>query len=82
MATVTSGSEMRATSGEAQSAARLVIVLILIGTALRLALSAATGLGMDESYSVGSARQFLLSFQSHFHFSSVPIPGVPMGLHH
>ncbi len=44
---------------------RLVFVMIVMGTALRLALAGATGLGMDESYSVGSARQFMMSYVDH-----------------
>ena len=63
MTGVTGGSG--ATSGEAQAAVRWVVVLIVVGTALRLALAGATGLGMDESYSVGSARQFMLSYVDH-----------------
>ena len=50
---------------DAARCARLVIAIILAGTALRLALAGATGLGMDESYSVGSARQFMLSYVDH-----------------
>ncbi len=65
MASVTGGNGIGAASGEAQAAVRLVIVLIVAGTALRLALAGATGLGMDESYSVGSARQFMLSYVDH-----------------
>ncbi len=65
MAHVTSSRAMDAAPGDAPSAARLVVAIILIGTALRLALAGATGLGMDESYSVGSARQFMLSYVDH-----------------
>ena len=60
-----SGSRIGAHSSDAQSAARLVMAIILAGTAVRLALAGATGLGMDESYSVGSARQLMLSYVDH-----------------
>ena len=63
MASVTSGNRVGAS--DMPSAIRLVIVIILAGTALRLALAGATGLGMDESYSVGSAHQFMLSYVDH-----------------
>ncbi len=68
MASVTGGNRIAAMSDDvidAPSAARLVMILILVGTAIRLALAGATGLGMDESYSVGSARQFMLSYVDH-----------------
>jgi 4-amino-4-deoxy-L-arabinose transferase-like glycosyltransferase len=65
MANVTGGSGIGDTASEASSAARLVVVLIVVGTALRLVLAGATGLGMDESYSVGSARQLLMSYVDH-----------------
>ncbi len=42
-----------------------MVLLILAGTAIRLALAAATGLGVDESYSVGSARHLLLGYVDH-----------------
>ena len=45
--------------------ARLVLIIIVVGTALRLAIAGATGLGMDESYSAGNARQFMLSYVDH-----------------
>jgi hypothetical protein len=50
---------------EARNAVRLVLLIILAGTLLRLAISAATGLGMDESYMAGNARQFMLSYVDH-----------------
>jgi 4-amino-4-deoxy-L-arabinose transferase-like glycosyltransferase len=62
---MTSSNSVGAEAGDTGSAARLVIALILVGTAIRLALAGATGLGMDESYSVGSARQFMLSYVDH-----------------
>jgi 4-amino-4-deoxy-L-arabinose transferase-like glycosyltransferase len=65
MAGVRSGNDWCAEAGEASLAVRLVAVIIVVGTALRLALAGATGLGMDESYSVGSARQFMLSYVDH-----------------
>ena len=65
MTTTDSSRGIGATSQEAQSAARLVIALIIIGTAIRLVLAAVIGLGNDESYSVGSARQFMLSYVDH-----------------
>ena len=65
MTVAASGRTAGVEADEAQSAARLVLLIIVIGTAIRLGLSAATGLGMDESYSVGNARQFMLSYVDH-----------------
>jgi 4-amino-4-deoxy-L-arabinose transferase-like glycosyltransferase len=47
------------------AAGRLVLLLILVGTALRLALAATTGLGYDESYMVGNARILALGYVDH-----------------
>jgi 4-amino-4-deoxy-L-arabinose transferase-like glycosyltransferase len=47
------------------SPARLVLLIILGGTLVRLAFAATTGLGMDESYSVGNARILSLSYVDH-----------------
>jgi 4-amino-4-deoxy-L-arabinose transferase-like glycosyltransferase len=65
MASVSSTSGIGTSASEGQSAARLVVVMILVGTAVRMVLAGITGLGMDESYSVGSARQFMLSYVDH-----------------
>ncbi len=65
MATLTSSRAAESGADEAQSAVRLVLAMIVIGTALRLVLAGVTGLGMDESYSAGSARQFMLSYVDH-----------------
>ncbi len=65
LTTITGGHGVGTTLDETQSATRLVIALILAGTAIRLALAGVTGLGMDKSYSVGSARQFMLSYVDH-----------------
>jgi 4-amino-4-deoxy-L-arabinose transferase-like glycosyltransferase len=62
---MTSGNSFGVEASDARSAVRFVLLLIVMGTALRLALAAATGLGMDESYSVGSARQLLASYVDH-----------------
>jgi hypothetical protein len=48
-----------------ESAGRLVLGLIVVGTAIRLLLAGATGLGVDESYMVGNARQLLLGYVDH-----------------
>ncbi|HVY21307.1 MAG TPA: glycosyltransferase family 39 protein [Bauldia sp.] len=47
------------------AAGRLVLLLIFVSTAIRLWLAAATGLGYDESYMVGNAREFALSYVDH-----------------
>ncbi len=66
MTTVTSGNGIcTASSDEARSAVGWVLAMIVVGTALRMVLAAVTGLGWDESYSAGSARQFLLSYVDH-----------------
>lgn len=65
MADVTSGSTVGELADDAQAAVRLVVAIIVIGTAIRLVLAGITGLGFDESYSVGSARQFMLSYVDH-----------------
>ena len=65
MATLTSGKAAEPSADEAQSAVRLVVAMIVVGTVLRLALAGVTGLGVDESYSAGSARQFMLSYVDH-----------------
>ena len=44
------------------STGRIVLLVIVVGTALRLALAAVAGLGYDESYMLGNARQFMLSY--------------------
>ena len=62
---MTNGGSIGGVSDDAQSATRLVIAIIVVGTVLRMALGAATGLGFDESYSVHSARQFMLGYFDH-----------------
>ena len=47
------------------SAEREVLVIIAVFTALRLVLAAAIGLGIDEAYSVSSARELALSYYDH-----------------
>jgi 4-amino-4-deoxy-L-arabinose transferase-like glycosyltransferase len=47
------------------AAGRLVLLFILVSTAVRLWLAAATGLGYDESYMVGNARELALSYVDH-----------------
>jgi 4-amino-4-deoxy-L-arabinose transferase-like glycosyltransferase len=47
------------------AAGRLVLLFILAGTALRLLLAATTGLGIDESYMVGNARDLALGYVDH-----------------
>jgi 4-amino-4-deoxy-L-arabinose transferase-like glycosyltransferase len=47
------------------AAGRLVLLLILVGTTLRLVLAATTGLGYDESYMVGNARILALGYVDH-----------------
>ena len=47
------------------STGRLVVVIIIVGAAVRLALASATGLGFDEAYMVGNARQLLLGYIDH-----------------
>ena len=47
------------------SARRAVLILIVIGTLVRLALAAATGLGTDESYMAVSARTLALGYFDH-----------------
>jgi hypothetical protein len=47
------------------SPTRLVLAIILIGTALRIVLAAAIGLGVDESYAVAVGREFSLSYFDH-----------------
>ena len=42
-----------------------IVLLIVIATLLRLAIAAATGLGVDESYMVGNARSFYWSYVDH-----------------
>lgn len=44
---------------------RAVLLLILAGTAVRLWLAASTGLGYDESYMVGNARDLALGYVDH-----------------
>jgi 4-amino-4-deoxy-L-arabinose transferase-like glycosyltransferase len=44
---------------------RAVLLLIIAGTAVRLWLAASTGLGYDESYMVGNARQLALGYVDH-----------------
>ena len=53
----------RARSGAASST--IVLLLILVSTALRLALGAALGLGVDESYMVASGRVLSLGYYDH-----------------
>ena len=65
MVTATGDRGIGAELDAARPAVRLVLLIILVGTALRLVLAGVTGLGMDESYSVGSARQFLLGYVDH-----------------
>ncbi len=65
MAVMASGGIADVSADERASAVRLVLLVILIGTVIRLAISAATGLGMDESYSVGNARQLMQSYVDH-----------------
>lgn len=43
-------------------ATRMIIALILFGSAIRLVLAGAIGLGSDESYTVASARHLALSY--------------------
>ncbi len=45
--------------------ARLVLMVIILGVALRLGLAAVVGLGIDESYTVANARHFQLSYFDH-----------------
>ena len=44
---------------------RVVLLIIAAGTVIRLWLAGVTGLGYDESYMVGNARQFALSYFDH-----------------
>jgi 4-amino-4-deoxy-L-arabinose transferase-like glycosyltransferase len=47
------------------SNSRIVLLIIVVGTAIRLLLAGLTGLGYDESYMVGNARLFSLSYVDH-----------------
>jgi hypothetical protein len=47
------------------SNSRTVLLIIVVGTAIRLLLAGFTGLGYDESYMVGNARLFSLSYVDH-----------------
>jgi 4-amino-4-deoxy-L-arabinose transferase-like glycosyltransferase len=44
---------------------RIVLLVIVVGTIVRLWLAGITGLGYDESYMVGNARVFALSYLDH-----------------
>ena len=47
------------------AAGRLVLLIIVVGTALRIVLASLTGLGYDESYMVGNARILALGYVDH-----------------
>lgn len=47
------------------STSRIVLLIIVVGTAIRLVLAGITGLGYDKSYMVGNARLFSLSYVDH-----------------
>jgi len=65
MAVSAPGMTAESTADETARIARLVLLIVLVGTAVRLVLGGTVGLGMDESYSVGSARQFMPSYVDH-----------------
>src|SRR5690606_31070937 len=44
------------------STTRIVLLIIAVTTLVRIWLAAATGLGFDESYMLGNARQFLWGY--------------------
>ena len=47
------------------STSRIVLLIIAAGTVIRLLLAGFTGLGYDESYMIGNARLFSLSYVDH-----------------
>ena len=47
------------------TAGRAVLLIIAVGTVVRLLFAAATGLGYDESYMVGNARDLALGYVDH-----------------
>ncbi len=47
------------------STGRAVLLIIIVGTLVRLALAAATGLGTDEAYMAGNARELALGYFDH-----------------
>lgn len=52
-------------SGGTADATKAVLLIILVGSALRLMLAAVLGLSVDESYTVSISRQFALSYFDH-----------------
>lgn len=56
---------MASTEPRRLSARRAVLLIIAGSTLVRLWLAAVTGLGFDESYMVGNARQFLAGYVDH-----------------
>lgn len=71
----------RTGGGVAADATRAVLLVIILGTALRLVLGRALGLGVDESYAVSVARGLSLSYFDHPPISFW-IPGVLAKLAH